>query len=97
MAAGQYAVECKLGTSFFPDTMSRNRFREILRYLRFDLKRTRSRRLQSDKFAMVSEEWQSFIDNYFLCYRPGQNLTADEQIFPSKARCRFTQYLTSLG
>ena len=75
--------------------MYRNRFHEILRYLKFDLKRTRSRRLQSDKFALASEVWQKFIDNCFLCYRPGQNLTADEQLFPSKARHRFTQYMAN--
>jgi hypothetical protein len=64
-----------------------------MRYLRFDLKRTRSQRLQSDKFALASEVWQRFTDNCFLCYRPGDNLTADEQHFPSKTRCRFTQYI----
>ena len=62
-----------------------------MRYLRFDLKRTRSQRLQSDKFALASEVWQRFTDNCFLCYRPVENLTADEKPFPSKARCRFTQ------
>ena len=75
--------------------MSRNIFREILRYLKFDLKRTRSQCLQSDKFALASEVWQKFIDNCLPCYRPGQNLTADEQLFPSKARCRFTQYMAN--
>ena len=83
------------GPRFFPDTMSRNRFHEIMRHLRFDLKRTCSRRLQTDKFALASEVWQTFIDNCFLCYRPGENLTADEQLFPSKARCRFTQYMAN--
>jgi len=66
--------------------MSRNRFREIMRYLRFDLKRTRSQRLQSDKFALASEVWQRFIDKFFLCYSPAENLAADEQLFPPKAR-----------
>jgi len=51
--------------------------------------------LQSDKFALASEVWQKFTDNRFLCYRPGQNLTADEQLFPSKSRCRFTQYMAN--
>ena len=66
-----------------------------MRYLRFDLKRTRSQRLQSDKLALASEVWQSFIDNCFVCYRPGENLIADEQLFPSKDRCRFTQYMAN--
>jgi len=83
------------GLRFFPDTMSRNRSREIMRYLRFDLNRTRSQRLQSDKFALASEVWQRFIDKCFLCYGPGENLTTDEQLFPSKAKCRFTQYMAN--
>jgi len=83
------------GPRFYPDTMSRNKFREIMRYLRFDLKRTHSQLLQSDKFALASEVWPRFIDNCFLCYRPGENLNADEQLFPSKARCRFTQYMAN--
>jgi len=66
-----------------------------MRYLRFDLKRTRYHRLQSDKFALSSEVWQRFTDNCFLCYRPGENLTADEQLCPSKARYRFTQYMAN--
>ena len=100
-AYGCRSVDCDVlwnvnwGLSFFPDTMSRNRFREIMRYLKFDLNRTRSQRLQCDKFALASGVWQRFIDNCFLCYRPGANVTADEQLFPSKARCRFTQYMAN--
>jgi len=66
-----------------------------MRYLRFDLKRTRPQRLKSDKFALASEVWQRFIDNCFPCYTPGENLTADEQLFPSKARCIFTQIIAN--
>jgi hypothetical protein len=100
-AYGCRSVDCDVlwnvnwGPPVFPDTMSRNKFREIMRYLRFDPKRTRSQLLLSDKFALASEVLQRFIDNCFLCYRPEENLTADEQIFPSKARCRFTQYMAN--
>ena len=83
------------GLRFFLDTMSRNRFREKIGYLRFDLKRTRSQRLQSDNFALANEVWQRLNDICFLCYTPGENLTADEQLFPPKARCIFTQYMAN--
>jgi hypothetical protein len=72
---GCRSVDCDVlwnvnwGPRFFPDTVSRNRFCEIMRYLRFDLKRTRSQCLQSDKFALASEVWQRFIDSCFLCYK----------------------------
>ncbi|XP_035227783.1 uncharacterized protein LOC118199990 [Stegodyphus dumicola] len=40
------------GPPFFRETMSRNRFRDIMKYLRFDLKSTRTQRLESDKFSL---------------------------------------------
>ena len=73
--------------------MARNRFREILRFLRFDMRSTRSIRLQADKFALVSDLWNKFVDNCISSYKPGPNITIDEQLFPTKARYRFTQYM----
>ena len=75
--------------------MSRNRFCEIFRFLRFDVKSNRSHRLQTDKFALFSEVWTQFTDNYCTLYKPGAFITVDEQLFPSKARCPFTQYMAS--
>ena len=44
----------KWGVAFCKQVMSRDRFKEILRFLRFDKKSTRSQRLQTDKFALFS-------------------------------------------
>ena len=73
--------------------MSRNRCREIMRFLRFDLCSTRSARLKTDKFALISDIWNRFVDNSISCYKFGENITIDEQLFPTKSRCRFTQYM----
>lgn len=73
--------------------MSRNYFTEILRFIRFDNKSKRSQRLQTDKFALISTVWNKFIENCQNCYKPSENITVDEQLFPTKARCRFTQYM----
>lgn len=81
------------GLKFFHETMARDRFKEIMRYLRFDMKATRSQRLRTDQFALVSEIWNTFVENCLLCYKAGENITVDEQLFPSKARCPFTQYM----
>ena len=39
------------------------------------------------------------IDSYqtvrATTYQPGPNIVVDEQLFPSKARCRFTQFMAS--
>lgn len=83
------------GTSFFSETFSRDRFLKILRYLRFDARSTRSARLKEDKFALMSETWNLFVKNAQKCYFPGAYVTVDEQLFPTKARCRFTQYMAN--
>ncbi|XP_056221053.1 piggyBac transposable element-derived protein 4-like [Seriola aureovittata] len=75
--------------------MPRSRYREIMRYLRFDKKESRRARLSSDKFALMSEVWGRFVSNCLACYKPGANITVDEQLFPTKARCRFTQYMAN--
>ena len=73
--------------------MSRNCCREIMRFLRFDLRSTRSARLQTDKFALITDIWNRFVDNSISCYKPGENITIDEQLFPTKSCCRFIQYM----
>lgn len=83
------------GCPIFAKMMSRDRFLTILRFIRFDDKNTRRRRLSHDKFALCSGVFNRFIHNAQLCYTPHPYLTIDEQLFPSKARCRFTQYMAS--
>lgn len=75
--------------------MSRDRFKEIMQYIRFDMKNTRSRRLRTDKFALISTIWERFIKNSKACYIPGANITDNEQLFPSRACCPFTQYVSN--
>lgn len=81
------------GPKFFAETMSRDRFLEIMKYLRFDMKSTRSERLQTDPFAHISYIWNTFIENCLMNYKPGENIVVDEQLFPMKTRCRFIQYM----
>ena len=83
----------KWGPTFFKKTLSRNDFTEILRFIRFDKRNERSQRLKTNKFALVSTVWDAFIENSQNCFVPGQNITVDEQLFSTKARCRFTQYM----
>ena len=78
---------------FFQQTMWRNRCREIMRFLRFDLRSTRSARLQTDKFAVISDIWNRFADNSISFFKRGENITINDQVFPTKSHCRFTQYV----
>ena len=75
------------------ETMARNRFIEIIKFLRFDYKQTRSHRLATNKLALISTVWYTFVGNCLGRYKPGANITVDEQRFPTEARCRFTQYM----
>ena len=63
-----------------------NRFKEIVRFLRFDKKSSRSERLQINKFALFSMAWNWFVENSVAYFKPGAFFTVDEQLFPSKAR-----------
>ena len=75
--------------------MARNRFIAIMKHMRFDEKSRRRDRLRMDKFCHVSEIWNAFIENCQRCYIPDPNLTIDEQLFPCKSRCPFTQFMAS--
>ncbi|TWW61346.1 hypothetical protein D4764_05G0014360 [Takifugu flavidus] len=56
---------------------------------------TRSERAQTDKFAAISNIWGLFVTNCITSYIPGRHITIDEQLFPSKTRCCFLQYIAS--
>uniref|UniRef100_A0A1A8U1F2 PiggyBac transposable element-derived protein domain-containing protein n=1 Tax=Nothobranchius furzeri TaxID=105023 RepID=A0A1A8U1F2_NOTFU len=81
------------GVPFFTSTMSRNRFRDIMRFLRFDQKHTRCTRLSNDKFALVRNVWDRLIQNSLASFKPGAEITIYEQLFPTKSRCPFTQFM----
>lgn len=81
------------GNPIFKETISRNRFQTIMRFLRFDQKDTRPQRLEENKFALANEMWDGFVSNSILCYKPGADITIDEQLLATKARCPFTQYM----
>lgn len=43
----------------------------------------------------MSEVWDRFIANCQSMYIPGPYISVDEQLFPSKCRCPFTQFMAS--
>ncbi len=84
-----------MGCPAFNRTLSRDRMRLIKKFLRFDHRDQRRRNLEVDKFALISTVLNRFVDNSQKSYRPTASLTVDEQLFPTKARCRFTQYMAN--
>ncbi|KAK7915662.1 hypothetical protein WMY93_011423 [Mugilogobius chulae] len=75
------------GLPYFKETMARNRFQAIMRFLRLDQKETRNARLESNKFALAIIASSAT--------KPGPDITIDEQLLPTKARCPFTQYMAN--
>ncbi|XP_028818641.1 extracellular calcium-sensing receptor [Denticeps clupeoides] len=75
--------------------MPRNCFQDIMRHLRFDDRSTRSDQAKTDKFAAISSVWGSFVTNCLTSYNPGLHFTVDEQLFQSKTRCCFLQYIAT--
>ena len=64
-----------------------------MRSLSFDLRSTRSARLQTDKFALISDVWNRLVNNSISHYKPGENMTIDEQLSSTKSPCGYTQYM----
>lgn len=85
--------EANYGRPIFRQTMSRNKFQDILRYLRFDNKATRPQRRETDRFAAIRDLWDTVMTNLQRCYYPHENITVDEQLFPCRSRCCFIQYM----
>ena len=71
-------------------TMSLERFKNILRFLRFD---NRQRRDKSDRRAPIRYVFQSFTKQFPQHFIPSENITIDEQLIPFRGRCCFIQYM----
>jgi len=83
------------GRPLFIASMSRNRFTELLKFLRFDNKQTRPTRRATDKLAAFRDIWEMFVANLKKYYIPGTDLTVDEQLIPFRGKCPFRQYMPS--
>ncbi|KAE8300064.1 hypothetical protein D5F01_LYC00198 [Larimichthys crocea] len=56
-------------------------------------RQTRRTRLRDNKFALMRNVWDRFVQNSIACYNPGANITVDEQLFTTKASCSFSQFM----
>lgn len=81
------------GMPLFRATMSLRRFKEILQFIRFDDKKTRSVRRSKDKLAAVRAISDLVNKNLTKMYSPGESITINEQLVTLKGRCSFKQYL----
>ncbi|UYV79467.1 hypothetical protein LAZ67_17002717 [Cordylochernes scorpioides] len=73
--------------------MSENRFRFLLRVIRFDDKATRNKRLRQDKLAAVRLILDIYVKNCQKHYSSSEYITVDEKLDPFSGKCNFRQYI----
>jgi hypothetical protein len=69
-------------------TMSLQRFKQLLRFLRFD---DRQRRDKLNRLALIQYVLQGFIKQLPRNFVPGEKITVDEQLIRFRGRCLFVQ------
>ena len=66
------------GCPIFSQTMARDKFPELIRFLKTE----RRRNLLHDKFSLASQLWNIFISNCQKAFIPQCSITVDEQLLP---------------
>ena len=74
-------------------TMSANRFRFLLRCLRFDNIRDRPVRKEIDKFAPIRDVFEIIVNNFQKYFSTSEYLTVDEQLLAFRGNCPFRQFV----
>ena len=74
--------------------MSRNRYQQILRVLRFDDANSRRGNRSEDQFQPIRDVFEQWDLNLSDAYTP-QHMTADEQLVCFRGRSPFRQYIPS--
>jgi len=81
------------GRPEFIATMTRTRYREILKYMRFDDKATRQDREKNDSLAAFRDIWGMFVAQLPKLFIPCTDLCVDEQLVGFRGKCGFRQYI----
>ncbi|KAL7369940.1 hypothetical protein ABVT39_013743 [Epinephelus coioides] len=84
-----------LQNPIYKATMGLRRYENIRRFIRFDDRRTRALRLETDHMTAFRYVWECFLDNCRRRFIPSDCVTIDEQLVPFRGRCRFLQYMPS--
>lgn len=76
--------------TWYKAAMSKCRFEFLVSCIRFDDKTVRD---PKDKFGLISEIWNTFIENCRKNYKPGSYCTIDEQLVGFRGNCPFRVYI----
>jgi hypothetical protein len=81
------------GRPFYKGTMSRNRFLQILKHLRFDDVTTRVERRKTDKFAPMRNVFEMVASTFPSNFKAYQCTTVDEMLSLYRGRCPFKVFM----
>ena len=80
---------------FYRVTMALNRFKFLLRCMRFDNNRNRPARQRNDRLAAIREVCETFNRNLGNIYIPNEALTVDEQLVGYRGKIYGRTYMPS--
>ena len=75
--------------------MSRQRFQDVLRVVRFDDAEYRRQHRSDDKLEPILECFDLWVNTLRDGNVPGSMLTVDEELVTFRGRCPFKQYIPS--
>jgi len=83
------------GRPIFNKIMSRQRFQDVLRVVRFDDAEYRRQHRSDDKLEPIRECFDLWVSTLRDGNVPGSTLTVDEELVTFRGRCPFKQYIPS--
>ncbi|KAJ4432564.1 hypothetical protein ANN_21187 [Periplaneta americana] len=81
------------GRFVYTATMSRTRFQQLTKIIRFDDKTTRNERREFDKFAAMREVFDKMNSVLPKCYSAGMHTVVDEMLSLFRGRCPFKVFM----
>lgn len=81
------------GVDIFRNTMSLQRFKFLLRCLRFDDASSRESRKSVDRLAPIRDLFENFKNNCIQHYSVSEFVTIDQKLEGFRGRCSFRQYM----
>ncbi|CAG7836444.1 unnamed protein product [Allacma fusca] len=79
----------------FIATMGRERFRDLMRFVRFDDYESREERRRMDKLSAIRSFIETLRQNIHSIYEPSEYLVVDEMLIPFRGRCFCRVYMKS--
>lgn len=82
---------------YFTAVLSRNRYKQIFRCIRFDDPETRQQRkeVSNDPLEAIRTIYDEFVSNCLDNYSPNTNVTVDERLATFRGKCPFRVYIKS--